>query len=345
MDVKEKHTARWLIIASAICAGLALFLYFPFLIPVITVIIWLKFRGSFAMVPYIVYLGVTYMMGLAFSLSLASLGFSTQGFPLLFTVLFICLTFPPTIVSVLAHRSGRRMYESVLQTTMASFFGIAAFVALIYVLTDQSITNFLLSAIEQVLNTNQDFVDFNYSLLTWLNQNILGATSVGVSTTDAQRISYIFEYYNEVLPLYLGNMMVSFALLSGLLSYYLPYLFLKNKDVKLTPSPAFKDLTIPNPERIILVIAFLAVSLVSMNSAYNIQVIARIVRSAIILVFSIQGISFLFYLYKAKRIGLAFLIILLTMGLAFTVLFWFGLFESMMKMRKRIDMMQNGGGE
>lgn len=345
MEVTEKHTARWLIIASIICAGLAVFLYFPFLIPAVTVIIWLKFRGAFAMVPYFVYLGVTYLMSLGFSFALSTLGFSVQGFSLLFTVLFICFTFPPTIISVLAHRSGRRMYESVLQTTTASFFGVAAFIAIIYVFTDQSVTNLLLGALEHVLNTNPNFLDSNYSLLTLLNEYINGTASVGVSSTDAQKIAYILDYYSEVLPVYLGTMMVSFSLLSGLLSYYLPYLFLKNKDVKLTPCPAFKDLSVPNPERIVLIVAFLVVSFVSLSSTSNVQVIASVVRSAIVLIFTVQGIAFLFYLFKAKRIGLAFLIILLAVGFFLSVLFWFGLFESMMKMRKRIDMLQNGGGE
>ena len=166
MEATNKHTFKWLTLASVISAGLAVLLYFPFLIPALTVIIWLKFRGAFAMIPYFVYLAVTYFVGVSFYFAMAALNMSAQGFPVLFLVLFVCLTFPSAIVSVMAHRSGKRMYESVLQTTLVSFFGAAAFVALVYVYTDQNITTLILNALTQLFTNNTDILHSYFSQMS-----------------------------------------------------------------------------------------------------------------------------------------------------------------------------------
>lgn len=344
MDVTAKHTFSWLVVASAICAGLGVLVYLPFLVPAVVVIIWLKFRGAFAMVPYFIYLGVTFLLGYIYSSVLTSVGLSVSGFPVLYTVLFVCLTFPAAIVSVLMHRSGKRMYDSVLWTTLASFFGVGIFIALVYVYTEQSITDILLNALSHVLNTNADFMNLNYAMITRINQ-ALGSAAAGASTTDIQKITYITELYNEALPIYLSTIMISFGLLSGLISYYLPFLFLRNKEVKLTPCPAFKDLRVPNPERIILIVVFLAATFINMAGAYNLQVLASVMRSAVTLVFTVQGLAFLTYLYKGKRIGLVFYIFLIIIGFLFNVIFWLGILESVMKMRSRIDLLEKSGGE
>ena len=162
--------------------------------------------------------------------------------------------------------------------------------------------------------------------------------------TDAEKISYLIDIANESLPIYLGTAIVSFGLLNGFLSYYLPYLFLRNKEVKLTPSPAFKDLRVPRPEWIILVIAFLVVTFAAASSNYNIVVLSSVMRSAIMLVFTVQGLSFLTYLYKEKRFGIVFFVFAIIIGSLLNVLFWLGLFEATMRLRTRIDMMKNDGG-
>ena len=345
MEVSEKHNFIWLVVASTICAGLAVLVYFPFLLPAVIVIVWLKFRGSMAMVPYFIYLGISYLFSTVFSSSIAALGFDVPSLPVLLTVLFVCLTFPAAIISVLMHRSGRRMYESVLWTILASLCGVGAFVALVYIYTEQNLTILLLNALTQVLNTHSDFLSAYYDWTINFTQILSGTTATNISTTDAQKITYLTELASESLPVFLGIVTVSFSLLSGLFSYYLPYLFLKNKNVKLTPCPAFKDLRVPNPERVILIVVFLAASLVSMTNAYPLQIVASVLRAGVVLVFMVQGLSFLTYLFKNKRIGTGFFVFLIIVGFVFRVMFWLGLFEAVMNMRMRMDMLMKGGGE
>jgi uncharacterized protein YybS (DUF2232 family) len=276
---------------------------------------------------------------------LSSLGIAAPNFAIFFTILFVCLTFPSAIVSVLSHRSGRRMYESVLQTILASFFGVGAFVALVYLFTEQSLTTLLLNAITQIINSDSTLLDSSYAQAITFSNLISGTSAVATTATEAQKIAYLTEAFSRSLPTILGSFVVSFGLLSGFFSYYLPYLFLRNKNVALTPSPAFKDLRIPKPEWIILIIVYLASSLVTMTNATSLQIVAIILRSVISIVFTIQGLAFLAFLFKTKRISTFFFVCLIIVGLLFDVLFWLGLLESVLNMRLRIKIAESGGGE
>ncbi len=345
METTEKHTARWLLIASIICIGLAVLIYLPLLVPAVVVIIWLKFRGPLAMLPYFIYLGITYLIGQVFSLVLSSFGISADNFAVFFIILFVCLTFPPTIVSVLSHRSGRRMYECVLQTILASFFGVGAFVAVVYIYTEQSLTTLMINALTQMINSDSALLDNSYAQAMAISNIISGTTAAASTATEAQKIAFMTDAFTQTLPTILGSLVVSFGLLTGFFSYYLPYLFLKNKDIKLTPCPAFKDLRIPKPEWIILIVVYLAASVVTMTNAASLQIVALILRSAISMVFTIQGLAFLVFLFKSKRISTFFFVGLIVIGFLFDVLFWLGLLESVLNMRLRIKLAENGGGE
>jgi len=344
METSKKHPFRWVLIASLVTMGLAVLVYFPYLVPAVLAIVWLKFRGTHAIVPYVVYLAFSYLVAIVISAMVTSYGVAAQHLSLWLLLLVVCLTLPPTIASVLSHRAGRRLYESVLWTILASFFGVGAFMAAVYLYTGQNLTTLLVEALTNAMKSNPDFLHLNYDVTTRLMQMVSGAPLENLSNTDAQKLTYLSDIINEVAPAYLGNLMVSFSLLSGFLSVYLPFVFLKNKDVKIAKCPDFKNLRIPKPEWIILIVLFLVTSFSGFTKAYNFQVVANVLRSAITLVFTVQGLVFLTYLFKSKRVGVFGFIMTIILGLMLNMMFWLGLFESLMDIRTKVEAQQNNGG-
>ena len=340
METTNKDSFKWILIATAIMAFTTVVMaFFPqaiLLVPVTVTIVWLKWRGVHALIPLAVFLAGVYFLYFAFGLAISGQASVAHNAAIALTVLAVCLTLPVTLLAVIVHRGKMRMYDGVIRTILGALAGVAAAVAFTYVYFSQSVPDLLIDLIRQVLTQFPAETELFYTLLTQANSAVQGIDVANKAATLTDQVTYIVQLFEEALPISLGSTALSYAIFGGFVTYYVPHMFLKNKGVDLVKTPAFKDLRIPRPEWFVLLVLYILTALFRSTDNYQLAMVVGIVQPALRLVFTVQGVAFLIFLHKSKRISLGFAIGFIAVGVLIGITFWLGLFESGFNLRARM---------
>jgi uncharacterized protein YybS (DUF2232 family) len=162
------------------------------------------------------------------------------------------------------------------------------------------------------------------------------------STPSAAAAAYIVNILKEWLNLRLVSIIGVYALLMGLLGYLIPRAALKKQKTEVAPAPAFSDYALPNRFWLAFVLSWLAAFAGFSLGWKGFDILRTTVFTLYAVVLMIQGLSFLDYLFKRRkmkkgvRVVLHILVVLISPSLG-NLLMWVGLFENIAQMRKRLE--------
>ncbi len=260
--------------------------------------------------------------------------------------LFLSALFlPPALAAGYMIRSHTRFFNSVLIVSGASLFGIVLGAGLVWLLTKLSpaehITNVIVGSISQL---NEESIKTFYSLFR--NADIISG-AITQSAVDATLPSEALETIRNMLSESINTLMVSFmaifALLTGLLCVVLPISRAKKYGVAIYNMPPFSEFYLPKLFWLAFFVSY-AAALIGEGSGFKgFDILGITIFNVYTFVFMVQGLSFLDYIYKKRKMGAPSRVLLhfITTFMASFVLMIIGIIDNMSNLRKRFK--QQGG--
>lgn len=247
---------------------------------------------------------------------------------------------PVALAAGIVIQKKLRMRHSVMITSGAALAGIAAAFGVLWLLTGLGPIDYIVSQTGYVLGTlNDALIRFVYQYTRFLDMITGAITQEAVLSTPAfEAISIIQEQLREYLNLNLVSMVLTFSLLTGLLIFVIPRVFVKKKR-KVVSVPAFSALMLPHRFWLAYLLSYIFTLIGASSGWPSFEIAAITINGVYGFVFIIQALSFLDYLYKRRKMQTAVRVLLhvVVTLLIGNLLVWVGLFENVAGLRKRLD--------
>jgi hypothetical protein len=259
-------------------------------------------------------------------------------------VILAAVCVPFAFVSGYVIRKQVRFRHSVMATSAAALTGILLGVGALWLITKQLPIDFFASQLNSSFSALTDAdVSGIYQLLRTpdlvtgaITQSALDATS------RADAIVYLVNLFKEQLNYRLVGLIGSYALLLGLVGYVIPRALRKRFGTHVIAIPPFSDFKLPERFWLAFFLSYLFSVIGEGFGWSNFAILEVTVLSIYGLVLSVQGLSFLDFLYKRRKMGKAARIVLhvaafILSSLLGNLLMWVGLLDNMASLRTRLD--------
>ncbi len=313
-----------------------------FLIAEVLLLLSLFFPPAAIMVPFVLSYTIAMcgtMGGIAAVLCFAAGALLHPAYIALLAAAFLPVSFAAGIVI----RKRLRMRHSVIFTSGAALAGVAAAIGVLWLFTQKNPIDYAADTMGHVLNTlGGPFVKMFYQVTRYIDILTGAVTQAAVDATSAsEAIIKMQEMVREFLNYSLVSYIIVFSLLMGLLSYVIPRAIAKKRHADVVPVPAFSDMCLPPRVWLAFLISYLFAVVGESYGWASFDILKLTIYNAYGIVFIVQGLSFLDYIYKKQHLGtgvrvLLHAVIVLLLGSSF-VLIIVGMFENISNLRKRLD--------
>lgn len=254
---------------------------------------------------------------------------------------FAAIALPAAATAAYVVRKKIRLFNSVLLTSGATLAGIAMVVGVIWLFTRLSVLDFAVNRLGGWLSQwNDDEINAFYQLVRSMDIFTGAITQEAVlATPSGEAIAVMQEMFHDWLNEALVSAMLIYSMLTGLLIYLITRSAAKRHGTEVCAVPNFGDYALPRWFWVGCVGSYLF-SLIGENFGWpSFDLVINTISVVYIVVFIIQGLSFLDYIYRKRNFSpvmrrvLHALALLIISGL----LMWVGLFENVIGIRKRWD--------
>jgi len=254
---------------------------------------------------------------------------------------FLAASFlPMAVAGGVVIKRKMRMRHSVMIISSASLAGISASFGVLWIFTGLGPIDYTISRLADYLGTQSDgLVSVVYQYTRVLDMMTGAITQEAVLSTPASKaIPIIMEQLKDVLNVNLVNTVLTFALLMGLLIFVIVRMFVKRKR-KVVPVPSFSALSLPPRLWLAYLVSYIFALMGASDGWPSFEIVAITISGVYGLLFIVQALSFLDYLYKRRKMQTAVRVLLHVVIALFigNLLVWVGLFENMAGLRKRLD--------
>jgi uncharacterized protein YybS (DUF2232 family) len=256
-----------------------------------------------------------------------------------------CLPFAFTAGYVI--RKKIRFRHSVMSTSAAALVGALLSIGVLWLLTNQMPVDFFISRLNSSFSfMNDTEVNSLYQILRSADLMTGAVTQAALNATARiDAIAYMVNQFKEVINYNLVTMIGVYSLLMGLIGYLIPRAVLKRRQADVIEIPSFSEFTLPNRFWLAFILSYLFALIGESLGWPGFGILVITVDALYGLMLMVQGLSFLDYLYKRRKMGTAARVALHTLILVIsslpsfvgTLLVWLGLLENVAHLRKRME--------
>lgn len=327
MDKIKKEEYKLALFAYLITAVLLFMaVYFPFIVVAIPfVLVFVTVKCGY------------YIGGAVSALSFVTLLFVSFEAACLFAAAFLPIVFAAAFVI----RQKKRFRYSVLISCASALAGVAATIGMLQLFTGLSVVDYAVENIGSTLAMLDDiYVKSFYETIRAVDLVSGAITQAAIDTTSpAKAIIIIQDTIRESLNLNLVNMIMIYSLIAGFLYYIIPRAIIKKRKAQVIEIPPFSRWALPKRFWLAYIISYLFAIIGASYAWPSFEILEITIYNVYAFIFMAQGLSFLDYLYKTRKMSTGIRIILhITAAIVLGgILVWVGLFENAADMRKRMD--------
>jgi len=314
-------------IASFLILASALLLPLPFAILVPAPLVYIAVKRGYAHGLFLLFL-----MAALFWL----MGGTTAAF------LFLALFSPPLVAVSYALLQKKRTLAGVAVSTAAFAAGVGIVVAYVYFALKTDVISLISGYFENYVKANPGTA--RQMLYLFNLQDILTGVkdmNVFLAMPETQAQQAAVSEMRASLTAYLPGLLAEYTLLAGLLNYVVARAVLKKRGVAVSPIPAFSDFRLPKG----FFVGMAGVALVLLGAYLanlpGFPAVRDAVVTAYMLVFLVSGLSLIDYLLKRRNVAAGARVAVLAVVTALFYSSWalalMGLFESVLKLKDRLD--------
>lgn len=327
MDKIKKEEYKQALFAYLITAALLLAaVYFPFVVVVIPFVL------VFAIVNCGFYLG-----GAVAALSFVTLSLLSFETACIFAAAFVPIVF----AAAFAIRQKKRFRDSVLISCASALVGVVISIGVLWLFTGLSAVDFTVESIGSMLaEIDEEFIKYFYQSVSTADLISGKITQAAIdSTSSAEAVIRIQDIVREMLNLTLIIWIIIYSLIIGFLAYTIPRALAKKRKIQVIEIPPFSHYSLPKRFWLAFIASYLFAIIGASYAWPSFEILEITIYNVYAFVFIIQGLSFLEYIYKTRKMNTG-LRIVLHVGAAIVlagILVWVGMLENVMSLRKRID--------
>jgi uncharacterized protein YybS (DUF2232 family) len=257
----------------------------------------------------------------------------------------LCLPFAFALGYVL--RKKVRFRHSVMAAAAAAAAGVLLAVGALWLMTGRLPVDWFFGWLSGSFSSMSDAAVHSLYQLMRAADLMTGAVTQAAldATARADAIAYIVNQLKEWFNYNLVGLIGTYALLLGLLGYLIPRAALRRRQVAVIAIPPFSEFALPNRFWLAFLASFLFAAIGESLGWPGFDILNVTIQTLYALVLTVQGLSFLDYLYKKRKMGAAArvalhaLVLVVSSGAALigSLLVWVGLFENMLQLRKRME--------
>lgn len=257
----------------------------------------------------------------------------------------LSLPFAFTVGYVL--RKKIRFRHSVLAASGAALAGTGLAVGVLWLMTGELPVDFYIGRMGSFFSSMSDAMVRDWYQLMRSADLVTGAVTQTAldATSRGDAIVYLLSQFKEYVNMMLVGMLGIYALLMGLIGYLIPHGVLKRRNVDVAAVPAFSDFALPNRFWLAFLLSYLFAAIGAGFGWKGFDILEVTVYALYALVLTVQGLAFLDYMYKRRKMGKTARIVLHVLALLISalasmvgsILMWVGIFENMAKLRKRLE--------
>ncbi len=263
------------------------------------------------------------------------------------TLMLAAMSIPFALTVGYVLRKKLRFRHGVMAACGASLAGTGLAVGVLWLLTGMLPLDYAVNAAGSSFSLFSDAqINSMYQLFRSADV-VRGAVTQAAldSTVRGDAIAYMLNIYKEYLNIELVGMLGSYALLMGLVGYLVPRAAMKRAKLETAHVPPFSEFALPDRFWLAFLASY-AAALFGMGMGWRgFDILANTLFALYALVLSVQGLAFLDYIYKkrkmgrASRLALHFLAVVIgsLASMSGSLLMWIGLFENASKLRKRME--------
>ena len=235
----------------------------------------------------------------------------------------------------------KRFRDSAIVSSAAALVGALLAIGMLQLFTGMSVIDFFVGHVGNTLSAMDDTdVKVFYQTVRYADI-ITGAVRQDVveATSAVQAIVIILDMLRETLNQILITVIVVYSLLAGFLYYIIPRAAAKSQKIDVISIPAFSEYELPNKFWLAYIISNLFATIGASYGWQSFDVLEVTIYYAYAVILVAQGLSFLDFLYKTRRMrpGVRVILHIFATLILSGILVWIGLFENVLGMRKRIS--------
>ena len=244
-------------------------------------------------------------------------------------------------------RKQVRFRYSVTAASGAALVGAAMAVGVLWLLTGEKPVDYVINGFSSTLAFMDDTSINAYYQMVRYSDLLTGAVTQAAldAASRADAIAFIVEQFREMMNVTLVSLIGTYALLMGLIGYLFPRSVLKKRKAQVIPIPPFSEYALPNRFWLAFILSYLFAVIGRSFGWPGFDILEVTIYVLYALVLTVQGLSFLDYMYKRRNMGAAARVALHALALVISslaslvgsLLMWVGLFENMAKLRKRLE--------
>lgn len=263
------------------------------------------------------------------------------------SALLAAASIPFALVFGYVVRKKIRFRYSVMATCGAALAGAALAVGVLWLLTGLKPVDYIVGQQNALMLTwDEEQVRLTYQFFRYSDLMSGGVTQAALdAASSADAIAFLSNTYYEILNMSLVSMIGGYALLMGLLGYLIPRGVLKRRKADVIAVPPFSEYALPDRFWLAFLASYLFAAIGGGFGWPGFDILQITVYALYALVLTVQGLAFLDYVYKKRnmstgaRVALHGLAVVISSfaALVGSMLLWVGLFENIMKLRKRME--------
>ena len=234
-------------------------------------------------------------------------------------------------------------YESLMVCTAAWVLALGAAIGFVYYQTGSDPITAATAFIEAKINEGGVFTETLYLMMRSMSMVLGGAADASaLQATMPEMISYLLQAdvignINSAVSAYLPMLAMDLVVIGALLSYVIPRALVKAGGKAVAPIPSFAMFKLPKKVSWYFIGMFLLALIPDLVGLESLAMAALLLRSALTMVFMIQGMSLVYWLFlkATRRKGLSVLLLILAVLLFSGVFTWVGLIEQVFRVRER----------
>ncbi len=263
------------------------------------------------------------------------------------SLLLAALSVPFALTVGYVIRKQIRFRYSVTAVIGAALVGAALAVGVLWLLTGEKPVDYVIGGLNSTFSAMDDVSLNAYYQMVRYSDLMTGAVTQAAldAASRADAIAFITDQFREMLNVTLVSLIGAYALLMGLIGYLIPRSALKRRKAQVIPVPPFSEYALPNRFWLAFILSYLFAVIGRSFGWPGFDILEVTVYALYALVLTVQGLSFLDYMYKRRNMGAAARVALHVLALVISslaslvgsLLMWVGLFENMAKLRKRLE--------
>lgn len=257
-------------------------------------------------------------------------------FGTMYPTILIAAFLPVAFATGYAIREKKRFRDSVALSCAAVLAGAVISVAVLEWMTGMSVVDYA------VKTTETSLMQFGGQELKLYYQFARSAdmTQAAVESVPLEKaVAFFVKQVSEFVSVAFVFLILVYSLIIGHLSYIVPRFAAKKRDIEVASIPSFSDYALPKRFWVGTFVLCIAAYVGAQEGWSSFDILYSTLYNTFILVFMVQGLSFLDYIYKMRKIstGARVALHILTAFVFVGVLAIVGLMENVLNMRKRIQ--------